>query len=128
LHGPLDHLVIAHDGDDFETPGAYWLAFNPAVGQALEWRPLRGGWFRWADRQGIPVAESVWWKDGPRHQFDPHLHVEVGSGWLVLATEEGFREIVQWAGRIRRGGVIRRRKGWLGDAGRGHASGVLKLP
>jgi hypothetical protein len=127
LRATAEHLVITHDGYDFETPGARWLALNPTVGQALGWQPMPDRWFCWADRQGIPVVESIWWSDGPPHQFSRHLHVEVGSGWLVLMTERGFEEVMQWAKHINRGGIVRRSKGWCGDAGQGHATGVLAL-
>lgn len=128
LHAPEDHLVIACDGRYFETPGADWLAFNPAVGHALGWQPIPGGWFRWADQRGAPVVESVWWSDGPLHQSNEHLHVEVGSGWLVLMTESGFTEVLKWVRHLSRGGVVRRSLGWHGDAGRHCAIGVLALP
>ena len=127
LHATAEHLVITHDGYDFETPGARWSALNPVVGQALGWQPIPDGWFRWADRKGVPVAESIWWSDGPPHQFSTHLHVEVGNGWLVLMTERGFEEVMQWAKHISRGGIVRRSKGWCGDAGQCHATGVLAL-
>lgn len=127
LHASLDHLVIAHNGYEFETPGARWLAFNPAVGHVLGWQPIPGPWFRWADQHGIPVVESVWWSDGPLHQHAEHLHVEVGGGWLVLITERGFEEIKQWAMQLSRGGVVRRSKGWHGDSGRSQAVRILSL-
>jgi hypothetical protein len=93
----------------------------------MGWQPIPGNWFRWAGQQGVPVAESIWWGDGPIHQFNHHLHVEVGSGWLVLVTEQGFDTIQQRATHMSRGGVVRRRKGWLGNAGMFHARGVLAL-
>jgi hypothetical protein len=127
LRAPKDHLVITCDGRYFETPGANWLAFNPAVGHALGWRPIAGGWFRWADQRGALVVESVWWSDGPLHQTSERLHVEVGSGWLVLMTEQGFREVRGWARYMSRGGIVRRRLGWHGDGEGGQAIGVLEL-
>ena len=127
LDAPLDHLIIAHDGRDFETPGACWLAFNPAVGRALEWRPVRGAWFRWVNQRGLPVAESIWWSDGPLHQLTKHLRIEVGGGWLVLVTERGFKEIMEWTTQISRGGVVRRSTGWHGGARQCHAIRVLAL-
>ncbi len=127
LEAPPDHVIIAHAGYHFETPGACWLALNPALGRALGWHPIPGGWFRWADEKGVPVVESFWWGDGPVHQCTEHLLVEVGSGWLVLATEQAFERIRQWARQLSRGGVIRRSRGWGGDAGRSQAIGVLRV-
>ncbi len=127
LDAPLDHLVIAHDGYDFETPGARWLALNPAVGRALKWQPIEGDWFRWVNGQGDIVVESIWWSDGRMHRFDEHQRVEVGNGWLVLVTEQGFEEIMEWAPQVTRGGVVRRSTGWCGSAGQHYATGVLAL-
>lgn len=128
LEVPPDHVIIAHAGyHPVETPGACWLALNPALGRALGWHPIHGGWLRWADEKGAPVVESFWWGDGPVHQYTKHLNVEVGSGWLVLVTKPGFEAINQWASQLSRGGVVIRSKGWHGDAGRTQAVGVLPL-
>ena len=123
----LTHLVIAHDPHDWETPAEHWLALNPAVGKALGWHPIRGGWFRWADGRGVPVAESIWWSESHLDQFNQHLHEEVGEGWLVLITEPGVQEIAERAGSLTRGGIVRRRKGWYGNEGQGEAIKVLSL-
>jgi hypothetical protein len=127
LRAPEDHLLVVHDGFDIETPGASWLALNPAVGQELGWQPINDGWFRWADQKGNIVVESVWWGDGPLHQCSERLHGEVGGGWLVLMTELGLKEVLQRFGHLTRGGVTWRSKGWHGDADRCHAKGVLPL-
>jgi len=44
-----------------------------------------------------------------------------------LMTERGFEEVMQWAKHVSRGGIVRRSKGWCGDAGQCHATGVLVL-
>jgi hypothetical protein len=128
LHESLDQLIIAGDGYSFDTPGSFWIAFNPVVAQALGWHPIDGGWFRWANQAGELVAESIWWGDGPLHQHSKHLYCEVGGGWLVLVTEQGFEEIRQWAGQLSRGGLIRRMLGHYGSDGQGSAIEVLALP
>jgi hypothetical protein len=128
LHKPPDHLVITHHGYDHETSGAHWLALNPAVGRALGWQPVLGRWFRWANQEGTPVVESIWWKDGPVDSYNQHLHSEVGTGWLVLATQQGFEEIKHWRRNLSRGGVVRRSKGWYGDSGRHTSMSLLDLP
>ena len=127
IGAPLDHLVVAHDGFEFETPGANWLALNPTVGLALGWYPIREGWFRWANEEGVPVAESIWWSDGPIDLANEHLYVEVGEGWLVVITEQGFQEITKWTRDISRGGIAWRSKGWRGDEGWKDATGQLSL-
>ena len=129
LHAPMDNLVIAHDPYDFETPGAPWLAFNPAVAQALGWRPIDSGWFSWEDQESNPVVESIWWCDGPMHQFNYHfnLSVEVGSGWLVLVTERGYEEIKRWAEHLNRGGVVGRSSKLHGASGPNYAVSVIPI-
>lgn len=126
-HAPLDHLVIANDPYDHETPGSSWLALNPAFGEALGWHPVPGKWFRWLNQAGDLVAESLWWSDGPLEHFSEHLHVEVGGGWLVLVTKSGFEEIKTWTTALSRGGVVRRSLGWCGSLGRNHAQGFLEF-
>jgi len=126
VHAELDHLVVAHDGYDFETPGANWLALNPEVGRAMGWYHIPGEWFRWVDHQGIPVAESIWWSDGFTYGFDEFQHAEVGSGWLVVMTERGFEQVKRQTGFLSRGGVVWRSKGQFGTNGRYHSFGVLE--
>jgi len=127
LTAPEDHLVIAHKPLDYETPGARWLALNPSIGRALGWRPARNGWFRWVDRRGDIVAESLWWADGPVESNNPFLFTEVGTGWLVLMTERGFDELLQWSPEISRGGQVRRRLGWHGSEGADLAMSILSF-
>jgi hypothetical protein len=128
LHASDDHLVIACDGYNFEKPEVDWLALNPAVGQALGWRPVPGPWFRWVDQKEELVVKSIWWNDGSLHYANEQLRCEVGGGWLVLMTESGFERLKGWAKHLNRGGVVWRRLGWLGDAGHSQADSVLELP
>jgi hypothetical protein len=44
--------------------------------------------------------------------FRLYDHVEVGNGWLVLITEEGYQGIRQRFETFARGGVIKRN--WVG--------------
>ncbi len=128
LNGELDQLIIAGVNYSFDTPGNFWLAFNPAVARILNWSPMNGSWFRWANQEGDLVSESIWWNDGPIHQHsNGYLNCEVGTGWLVLVTKQGFEEIRQWAGQLARGGLIRRRLGLYGRSGSGETTGVLPI-
>jgi hypothetical protein len=127
VYESADHLMVVNDPYDHETPGSSWLALNPAVGKALGWRHVPGKWFRWVDRDGDLVAESLWWNDGPLQQYSVHLHVEVGGGWLVLVTRLGFEEIRQWATQLNRGGIVWRSLGQYGSLGRKCAQGLLDL-
>ncbi len=123
----LSHLVIAHDAVEMETANQHWLALNPMVGRVLGWRPTTGGWFRWVNEQGVPVVEGVWWSSGRHHHFNHYAHDEVGEGWLVVITEQGFRELSAWAAALCRGGVVWRRLGWYGAEGKGQAVKHLSL-
>lgn len=125
LSAPTSEFVIMNEGYPFETPGTPWLAFNPAVASVLKWQPLPGRWFRWADARGVPVVESIWWNDGPFHQHTEGLREEVGTGWLVLATEQGFDEIRRWTDHFSRGGVVWRRLGIHGRGGQHYACGNI---
>jgi hypothetical protein len=118
-------LVIAHNGYNFKTQGAYWLGFNPRVGYEMGWQPSELGWFRWINQQNRIVVESVWWQDGAFDSFSLYDRVEVGNGWLVLITEEGYQEIQQRFTTFTRGGVIRRNLGWLGKTGQGSAVSLM---
>lgn len=121
----LTNLIIANRGNEFETPGDSWLALNPSIGYSLGWSLRSDGWFRWANQVGETVAESIWWSDGPINSADTYLRVEVGNGWLVVVTPQGFDEIIRRTGPVNRGGVIWRSKGWFGDKGRYCAKSIL---
>jgi hypothetical protein len=129
LQESLDHLIIVGDGYSFDTPGNFWIAFNPALAHALNWSPIDGRWFGWANQAGDLVVESIWWQDGPLHQYATrYLNCEVGSGWLVLVTEQGFKEIKQFAGQLSRGGLVRRQLGFYGRDGDEYSTKILTLP
>jgi hypothetical protein len=128
LRAPLPDLVIAGDLHRYETPGSDWLALNPAVALALNWRPAPDGWFRWVNEEGCPTAESVWWRDGSLTHLSTLLHTEVGSGWLVLVTRRAFDDLEERLRPLSRGGFVRRALGWLGVDGRSQALDILPLP
>lgn len=129
LKESLDHLIIAGDGYSFDTPGNFWLAFNPALAYALNWSPVDDCWFGWANQSGDLVVESIWWHDGPSSQYSTrYLNCEVGSGWLVVITEQGFKEVKQFAGQLSRGGLVRRQLGFYGRDGDRYSTGILTLP
>lgn len=127
LDAPLDHIVISNDALGFETPGARWLALNPSIGRALGWRHAPGGLFRWADKTGRRVAESIWWGDGPTELYNRHLRDEVGTGWLVVVTREGMAQLSSWVSQLSRGGVVRRSTGQYGDKSTSHSKFTLAL-
>lgn len=82
-------LIILQEGVRFESPAQRWLAFNPNIAKQLGWTLAPIGLFRWLDRGGQVMVESIWWEDGFPHQPPPHFDDEVGSGWLVIASRSG---------------------------------------
>jgi|GEM_PF-2227637 len=65
-----------------------WLAFNPAVAMRLGWALSDEGLFRWVDREGKTMVESIWWQDGPMGRQPPRINEVTGEGWLVVASPE----------------------------------------
>lgn len=86
-------LAIYHNGLGYDTPGANWLALNPAIGYQLGWNTTDEGLFRWVNEKGQLMVESIWWVDGPIDETPPHLHDEVGEGWLVIGSPQAWNEI-----------------------------------
>jgi hypothetical protein len=86
-------LAIYHNGLGYDTPCANWLALNPAVGYQLGWSLTDAGLFRWVNEKGQLMVESIWWIDGPIDETPPHLHDEVGEGWLVIASPQAWEKI-----------------------------------
>ena len=103
-------LVIFHSAYWIDTPGANWLALNPAVGVRLGWSIADDGTFRWLDEQGRTMAESIWWTDGHMKVFAEGLpDDEVGEGWLVLVSEPAIEQIQGAFGSLsRKSAVVRR--------------------
>lgn len=85
--------VILQHGYKFDTPVRRWLAFNPALARHLGWLPDPEGLFRWVDRAGMLMVESVWWEDGFEEHQPPHFRDEVGWGWLVVASPTGWKAL-----------------------------------
>jgi hypothetical protein len=86
-------LIVRNVTYRFETGSDAWLAFNPALAEYLGWRPSTEGLFRWLDSTGSVVAESMWWEDGFSQQRPPGRDDEVGGGWLVRVSQDGWRQI-----------------------------------
>lgn len=121
-------LVIAHNGFEYQMGKANWIALNPRVGFDLGWQYSDNGIFAWKNKTGQVVVESIFWQDGNPESANRYDHVEVGYGWLVLITEEGYQEIRRRYGVISRGGVIRRSLGWIGSILREQTSSTLDNP
>ena len=103
-------LVILHAALWIDTPGANWLALNPAVGVRLGWSIADDGMFRWLDDQGRTMAESIWWMDGHLKTSAEGLPGdEVGEGWLVLVSEPAMKQIQGAFGPLSRQSAVVRR-------------------
>jgi hypothetical protein len=53
-------LVVVTSTPRFLLPSDGWMAFNPTLAAALDWRLSDDGLFRWRDHAGSIMAESVW--------------------------------------------------------------------
>jgi hypothetical protein len=94
LRGDSRHLAGLQNGYRFETPGNRWLAFNPSVALSLGWVLDAHGLFRWIDAFGGVMVESLLWQDGLYEHQPPKFDDEVGWGWLVRASQPGWKAIV----------------------------------
>ena len=103
-------LALRHTAYWLDSPGADWLALNPAVAFRLGWSIADDGLFRWVNDQGRVMVESIWWMDGrPMLLADGLPEEEVGEGWLVLACECALAQIKAIFGSTpRRSAVVRR--------------------
>lgn len=110
-------LVVQQTFRWFDTPGATWLALNPVVGVTLGWRLVNEGVFRWLDRKGELMVESLWWKDGEVGHSLSTAYQPVGEGWLVLVTPVG------WA-RLQKAGLIASR--WFHVAREQNVEGEIR--
>lgn len=91
-------IIVRNTAYRFETPGGNWMALNPALAEHLGWQPAPPGLFRWVDAEGRVMAESVWWQDGFAQQRPPQFEEEVGHGWLVLVSADGWRQLAAAVG------------------------------
>ena len=86
-------IIIKNNAFRYDTPGSEWLALNPTIAKDFGWNLSEDGFLRWTDQAGETMVETIWWEDGPAFFPPPHLNVEVGRGWLVLASLSAFRKI-----------------------------------
>lgn len=81
------------------TNNSNWLAFNPMIGNDLGWKLSETGMFRWVDDTGNMMVETIWWQDGLKNSYNL-THDEVGEGWLVIASKEAIKKIIDKFGNI----------------------------
>ncbi len=85
-------LITKHFAHGYDSPGADWLAINPGIARGLGWQPSDEGLFRWVDASGQVMVESRWWIEGMKY-FQLHADEEVGEGWLVVASAQGWEHL-----------------------------------
>lgn len=70
-----------------------WLAFNPEIAIQLGWSYDEEGLFKWVDKNGKVMVESIYWTNGNSCLKPPHLKSESGSGWIILASKPAFNQL-----------------------------------
>ena len=73
---------------------ARWIAINSNFAKSLGWFPSNAQPFEWLDGSGQLMVKSVMWRDGWVGLEPPHME-SLGEGWLVLATTNAIKAIVQ---------------------------------
>ena len=104
---PSAALAVRNTDYGYDSPGSDWIALNPSIAAELGWSRVADGLFRWIDDDGDVMVESFWWTDG-NVEFD-HIGFgpdQVGSGWVVVASERAFRQIEEWYGTSSRGSIV----------------------
>jgi hypothetical protein len=86
-------LIILNESRGYDSPGENWLAFNPMIARQMGWNLAEDGWFRWVNKEGQTMVESIWWSDGFVGQHPPHFGDEVGEGWLVVASQSALFDL-----------------------------------
>lgn len=109
VHESRGNLAVQNYVQAADTLGVRWLAFNPSLARFLGWRLSPQGLFRWSDSEGTTVAETLWWQDGTSEMAPPHLHSEVGFGWIVVVSMAGMEQIRRHASPLVRIERITRR-------------------
>ncbi len=80
-----EQLVVLNDERQLAGPVYRWAAINANFARALGWRPARDIPFRWIDRKGRVMVESIYWRDGWT-QMQPPQFESLGEGWVVCAS------------------------------------------
>lgn len=101
-------IVVRHVSYGYDSPGENWLALNPEIGHKLGWRLSDEGLFRWIDDEAEIMVESIWWSDGLLGQSPLHFDIEVGEGWIVLASRRAWGALQYDLGTLMRSAHIER--------------------
>ena len=88
-------IILMNHIYDLDSPGANWIALNPDFAQFMGWQLADDYPFGWIDCAGNPMVWSFWWRDGSLDDFNNRHDNEFGEGMLVLASQEGFQQILE---------------------------------
>jgi len=67
-----------------------WLAINPSIAKILQWEKQPSKLFAWKNKEGLLMAESIYWLNGNIGTQPPHLKSEAGEGWFVIVSDEAL--------------------------------------
>ena len=106
-----DSAIVVRNLDyGYESPGADWLAFDPAMALQMEWSLSSDGMFRWVGPNDQLMVESIWWTDGLLSSLPlGHKTGAVGEGWFVVASQCGAEAIRREFGPLHRKSIVTRR-------------------
>ena len=69
-----------------------WLAVNPLMCKDLGLKFNQDeGCFRWDDKEGNKVFESIYWQVHSFDNYSRHHDSEAGYGWYVIMYEQGYK-------------------------------------
>ena len=127
IDSPYNSIIIANEPNGIENSGGNWIALNPVLANNLGWKLSPNDLFTWLNILGDVVVRSVWWRDGCIDLHHRFARVEVGEGWLVLATNSGWQDIYAYYNKLSRLKIISRKMGFLGNKATAFAKEVIAL-
>jgi hypothetical protein len=69
-----------------------WLAINPMMCLSLGLKFNQSeGCFRWEDKQGNKVFESIYWQLHSFENYSRNHDSETGYGWYIIMYEQGYK-------------------------------------
>ena len=119
-------VALRHNDYGYITPGADWLALNPWLAREVGWQVSEEGLFRWVDEAGRIMVETVWWLDGLPDQSG-YSGDEVGEGWLIVASQDAWQQLLAALGPADRLAAVQRRTFRDGQPVTANVRSVLQL-
>ncbi len=94
----LDNGISLYNGLLTVNKRRNWLAINPLLCMELGLvYNSNGGNFRWDDKHGNKVVESIFWQIHSSDNHSKNHHSEAGYGWYVILYSNGhkmFKKII----------------------------------